>query len=137
MDKGYRGHDYEGSARALLPGMLKRGSGAIINVVSMSAFQPVPYLAVYGASKAFMLSLTEGLAVELRGSGVLVQAVCPGLVQTEFQERAGTDQVLFNKLPVTSPESVARASLDALAHGMTNMVAFSRGGNRQRLLTVE
>jgi short-subunit dehydrogenase len=101
--------------RALLPGMLERGRGAIINVVSMSAFQPVPYLAVYGASKAFVLSFTEALAVELEGSGVHVQAVCPGLVQTEFQERAGTDEVLFNKLPATTPESVARASLDALA----------------------
>ena len=97
--------------------MLERDRGAIINVVSMSAFQPVPYLTVYGASKAFMLSFTEGLAVELRGSQVLVQAVCPGLVRTEFQARAGTDRVLFNKLPVTTPESVARASLDALGGG--------------------
>jgi len=102
-------------ARALLPGMLERGRGAIINVVSMSAFQPVPYLAVYGASKAFMLSFTEALAVEVQGSGVRVQAVCPGLVQTEFQEGAGTDKVMFNKMPVTTPESVARASLDALS----------------------
>ncbi len=103
--------------RALLPGMLERGSGAIINIVSMSAFQPVPYLNVYGASKAFVLSFTEALAVELRGSGVLVQAVCPGLVPTEFQATAGTDRVLYNRLPVTAPESVARSSLDALGNG--------------------
>jgi short-subunit dehydrogenase len=103
--------------RALLPGMLERRRGAIINVVSMSAFQPVPYLSVYAASKAFVLSFSEALAAELRGSGVLVQAVCPGLVPTEFQQRAGTDRVLFDRMPPTTPEAVARASLNSLDDG--------------------
>ena len=63
--------------------------GRIVNVVSTSAFQPVPYLTVYAASKAFVLSFTEGLAVELEGTGVRVQALCPGLTATEFQRGGG------------------------------------------------
>jgi hypothetical protein len=103
--------------RAFLPAMVERGSGTLINVVSMSAFQPVPYLATYAASKAFLLSLTEALATELAGTGVRVQALCPGLVPTEFQARAGTDRVPFNRSPKQSPAWVARVSLDALEHG--------------------
>ena len=77
--------------------MLARRAGQIVNVVSMSAFQPVPFLAVYAASKAFVLSLTEALSTELTGTGVQVLALCPGLVATEFQQVAGTDAVLFDK----------------------------------------
>ncbi len=103
--------------RAFLPDMLARRQGAVINVCSMSAFQPVPYLATYAASKAFLLSLSESAAEELRGSGVTIQALCPGLVQTEFQARAGTDRVRFNRTPAMSPEFVAESSLRALATG--------------------
>src|SRR5262245_58198580 len=78
--------------RAFLPAMVERRSGGVINVVSMSAFQPVPFLASYSASKSFLLSFSESLAEELRGTGVHVQALCPGLVQTEFQQKAGTDR---------------------------------------------
>ena len=81
--------------RALVPPMVERGEGAVINVVSMSAFQPVPFLAVYAASKAFVLSLTESLATELEGTGVVVQALCPGNIPTEFQAVAGTAHVRF------------------------------------------
>ena len=66
--------------RAFVPAMVARGGGAVINVVSMSAFQPVPFLAVYAASKAFMLSLAEAMATELEGTGVTVQALCPGRI---------------------------------------------------------
>ena len=62
----------------------------------MSAFQPVPYLATYAATKAFVLSLTEALAIELEGTGVKVQALCPGNIPTEFQQVAGTERVAFN-----------------------------------------
>ncbi|HUG55203.1 MAG TPA: SDR family NAD(P)-dependent oxidoreductase, partial [Vicinamibacteria bacterium] len=103
--------------RAFVPAMVERGRGAVINVVSMSAFQPVPYLAVYAASKAFVLSLTEAMATELAGTGVSVQALCPGLVHTEFQEVAGTAEVPFNRTPPTSPAQVVAASLAALERG--------------------
>ena len=100
--------------RAFLPAMIARGSGAILNVVSMSAFQPVPFLAVYAASKAFVLSLTESMATELEGTGVTVQALCPGNIPTEFQGVAGTTDVKFNRTPATTPREVVEASLAAL-----------------------
>ncbi len=70
--------------RLLLPGMLARGAGRILNVASVAAFQPVPALAAYAASKAYVLSLSEALSEELRGSGVTVTALCPGLTRTEM-----------------------------------------------------
>jgi len=100
--------------RAFVPGMIARGSGAVLNVVSMSAFQPVPFLAVYAASKAFVLSLTESMATELEGTGVTVQALCPGNIPTEFQGVAGTTDVKFNRTPATTPDEVVEASLAAL-----------------------
>jgi short-subunit dehydrogenase len=100
--------------RALLPPMVARGQGAVINVVSMSAFQPVPFLAVYAASKAFVLSFTESLATELEGTGVVVQALCPGNIPTEFQGVAGTTAVPFNRTAPTSAAEVVEASLRAL-----------------------
>ena len=72
-----------------LPGMVRRGSGAIINVASMAAFQPLPGAAVYAASKSFVLSFSEAIHTEQRGSGVSVTAVCPGPVRTEFTAAAG------------------------------------------------
>jgi short-subunit dehydrogenase len=99
---------------AFLPAMIERKGGEIINVASMSAFQPVPYLAVYAASKAFVLSFTEALATELTGTGVYVQALCPGNVPTEFQATAGTDRVAYDRTPGMSPEAVVAASLAAL-----------------------
>ena len=86
----------------------------MINVVSMAAFQAVPFLAVYAASKAFVLSLTESLATELAGTGVTVQALCPGNIPTEFQQKAGTAHLAFSRTRATTPADVARASLDGL-----------------------
>jgi uncharacterized protein len=103
--------------RAFLPGMIARGSGAVLNVVSMSAFQPVPFLAVYAASKAFVLSLTESMATELEGTGVTIQALCPGNIPTEFQGVAGTTGVKFNRTPATTPGEVVEASLAGLERG--------------------
>lgn len=67
----------------------QKRSGGIINVASTAAFQPVPYLNVYSATKAYVLSFTEALAEELRGTGVRVMALCPGYTKTEFQQVAG------------------------------------------------
>jgi uncharacterized protein len=72
-----------------LPGMASRGRGAILNVASLAAFQPLPGSATYAATKSFVLSFSEAIHEELRGSGVTVTAVCPGPVKTEFVENAG------------------------------------------------
>jgi short-subunit dehydrogenase len=100
--------------RRFLPGMIERSHGAVVNVASTSAFQPVPFLAVYAASKAFVVSFTEALATELRGTGVVVQALCPGLTESEFHQVSGTDKVLFTRTPAMKPEEVAERSLEAL-----------------------
>jgi uncharacterized protein len=70
--------------RGLLPQLLARGRGGVINVASQMAFQPMPYFATYAASKAFVLSFSEALAEELRGTGVRITAIAPGFVSTEF-----------------------------------------------------
>jgi short-subunit dehydrogenase len=72
-----------------LPDMVERGRGAILNLASLISFQPVPFQATYGASKAAVLSHTEALHEELRGTGVTITAVCPGPVRTEFGEMGG------------------------------------------------
>jgi short-subunit dehydrogenase len=74
---------------AFLPGMIERGRGAVLNLASLIAFQPVPFQATYGASKAAVLSFTEAVHEELRGTGVTITAICPGPVRTEFGEAGG------------------------------------------------
>src|SRR5215813_3435236 len=102
--------------RALLPPMVARGRGQIINVASVLSFMPTPYLATYGATKAFVLNFSEALADELRGSGVRVLATCPGPAQTEFARVAGSELV-YEQLPALNPDTVARASLNAAGSG--------------------
>ena len=114
-------------ARAALGPMLASRSGAVINVVSMGAFQPVPYLNVYAATKAGLLSFTEALADEVSGRGVVIQALCPGNIPTGFQETAGTKGSRFDKTPSMSAETVARRSLDAaLGGGPTTLIPATR-----------
>ena len=103
--------------RAALPGMIARGLGGIINVSSVTAFLPGPFHATYGATKAFVNSFTEALHEELHGTGVRVQALCPGFTRTEFQERAG---VVSRNIPTFAwmeSEYVVEASLAALRRG--------------------
>lgn len=98
--------------RALLPPMVARRSGGVLNVASTAAFQPGPLMAVYYASKAYVLSFSEALSAEVRGTGVTITALCPGPTRTEFQSRAGMERVaLFNTpaIPVAEAESVAAA----------------------------
>jgi short-subunit dehydrogenase len=108
--------------RLYLGEMVGRRAGYIVNVVSTSAFQPDPYLAVYGATKAFLLSLTEAIQTEVEGTGVIVQALCPGLTATEFQKTAGTDRVLFDRTGSMAPAAVADASLRGLERGRRRVV---------------
>jgi short-subunit dehydrogenase len=111
-------------ARAFLPGMRSRGRGWIVNVASNAAFQPVPYLTVYAATKAFVLSFSEGLAEELRGTGVRVQALCPGITATEFLEVAEAHEGLpVTRLPMMTADEVVRASLKGLDRGRVRVVA--------------
>jgi hypothetical protein len=108
----------------VLPGMLARGRGRIVNVASNAAFQPVPYLTVYAATKSFVLSFSEGIAEELRGTGVRVQALCPGITATEFLDVAGTHRgLLVTRMPMMTAEQVVAASLQGLDRGRERVVA--------------
>jgi uncharacterized protein len=108
--------------RAAVPAMVARGSGAIINVASLLAFsgslppQPLPHRAVYAAAKAFQVTFTQALAGELAGTGVQVQACCPGLVDTEFHALAGRD-LAAAPFPVMRPDEIAAAALAGLRLG--------------------
>ena len=92
---------------AVLPGMRARGAGAILNVASTAAFQPGPNMAVYFATKAFVLSFTEALHEELKPDGVKVSCLCPGPTRTEFGEVAGFGgNGLFDRTAMNAPEVV-------------------------------
>jgi uncharacterized protein len=75
--------------KALLPAMVARGCGRILNVASLYSFAPIPFQSVYAASKAFMMSFTLALSTELKGTGVTLTLLCPGVTQTQFRSRAG------------------------------------------------
>ncbi len=105
----------------LLPLLRERG-GAIVNVASTAAFQPTPYMAAYGASKAFVLHWSLALNEELRGSGVRALAVCPGPTATEFFRRAGLKQGSVADALSMSCEEVVDISLRALAAGRSQVV---------------
>jgi short-subunit dehydrogenase len=96
---------------AVLPGMRARDRGAIINVASTAAFQPLPYMAVYGATKAYVLSFTEALWAETRGTGVRVTALCPGATDTAFFDTASDNASLGRRM---APEQVVAAAFRAL-----------------------
>jgi short-subunit dehydrogenase len=100
-----------------LPSMTERGQGAVINIASVASFQPLPGSATYAATKAFVLSLSEAVRTEVRGTGVTVTAVCPGPVRTEFPEAAGMGAVEDRTpgLVWMSAEEVARDAIDGAA----------------------
>jgi uncharacterized protein len=104
--------------RGLLPALLARGQGGVLNVASQMAFQPMPYFAAYAASKAFVLSFSEALAEELRGTGVRVTAVAPGFVATEFAEVAGSLEPEC-RFPHLQPGRVVESALRAHERGRT------------------
>lgn len=98
--------------------MRAAGTGRILNVASTAAFMPTPQMAVYGASKAYVLSLSEALATEARGTGVSVSVLCPGATATEFFTRANTGKMALMRIgPMPGPERVARAGWRGMLAG--------------------
>lgn len=104
--------------RLFLPSMVARREGKIMNVASTAAFQPGPLMAVYYATKAYVLSFSEALANELAGSAVVVSCFCPGATDTGFQKRAGMENSrLFKKIGAMNAEVVARDGYRGLMAG--------------------
>lgn len=103
--------------RAYVGGMIERGHGKILNVASTAGFLPGPFMAVYYASKAYVISFSQALAEEMRGTGVSITCFCPGATATDFAERAGTKETLLFKLPVSPAGAMARAGYDAMQGG--------------------
>lgn len=103
---------------AFVPGMVERGRGAVLNVASTAAFQPLPGQAGYGGAKAFVLSYSRATRAELRGTGVTMTVLCPGPVQTEFAVSAGFDEEEANnslpKIMWVSAEDVAKTAIRGL-----------------------
>jgi short-subunit dehydrogenase len=105
---------------AYLPAMVQRGDGAVLNVASTAAFQPTPYMAVYGATKAFVLSFSEALWTEYRGRGVRVCALCPGPTTTAFFDVVGTQDAGVGAQ--RTPAQVVTSGLRALEAGRPSAV---------------
>jgi len=106
-------------SHAAIRAMVPRGRGYLLNVSSVASFQPSPKLAVYGATKAYVTSLTEALHEEMRGTGVRVTALCPGLTRTEFQSISSTEKYSrdFPEFAWLDATDVARAGLRDVARG--------------------
>ena len=117
--------------RRLVPGMVERGWGGVLNVASTAAFQPGPYMAVYYASKAFVLSFTEALATELADTEIHVTCLAPGPVATGFGAVAGVEDTVLFKAGVLDASRVAWAGYRGLRRGKTLVVP----GLRNKLTT--
>ncbi|MFZ1932092.1 MAG: SDR family oxidoreductase [Candidatus Sulfotelmatobacter sp.] len=113
--------------RLFLPAMIERRQGKIMNVASTAAFQPGPLMAVYYATKAYVLSFSEALANEVAGTGVVVSCFCPGATDTGFQKRAGIENSrLFKKIGAMNVETVARDGYRGLMAGKTLVISGTR-----------
>ena len=108
--------------RLYLEQMVARGSGKIMNVASTASFQPGPMMAAYYATKAFVLHLTEAIAVETKGTGVTVCALCPGPTASKFQERAGFKKPLLTQMGMMSSASVAKTGFAKMQRGKTVII---------------
>jgi uncharacterized protein len=111
--------------RAILPGMVTQKRGGVLNIASIVAFQAIPYWTTYAATKAFVLAFGEGLAYELRDSGVRVVTVCPGFTSTGLYADSGVPGLAGRVLPFAKPEKVVRAALAAYDAGrVVRVVGF-------------
>jgi uncharacterized protein len=108
--------------RLFLPAMVTRQSGKILNVASTAAFQPGPLMAVYCATKAYVLSFTESIAEEVRDSGVTIAALCPGGTESGFQERAAMQDSKFVQGGLMKSDQVAEAGYQGLMAGKTIII---------------
>lgn len=108
--------------KLFLPAMVQRQQGGILNVGSTGSFAPVPLNAVYCASKAYILSFTEALAEELRGTGVMVTALCPGATETQFASRANMEGTRVFQGRLMDAGTVAEAGYHALLLGKTSII---------------
>lgn len=115
----------------VVPSMVQQGFGRILNVASTAAFQPGPLMAVYYATKAYVLSLSEALAEELTGTGVTVTALCPGATETGFKAQAGLENSRLFKAGTMDAKTVARAGFEGLMAGKRLIIP----GLRNRLLS--
>ena len=106
---------------AALPGMIERGAGAVLNIASIAGFQPMPYMAVYSATKAFVQTFSEAVHEELQGTGVSVTALCPGPVPTEWAEIANANRFSVPAAQV-SPRDVAESAIGAMVAGKRTVV---------------
>lgn len=119
--------------------MIKQGAGRILNVASVASFQPVPSMSAYAATKAYVLSLTESLSEECRGSGVYITALCPGLTKTDMVEDVQGSNV--PEFLMSDPHDVAKEGYDALMSGeviripgVTNQAAIAWAKHQPRWL---
>ncbi len=112
--------------RILLPPMIRKGRGRVLNVASTAAFVPGPFMAEYYASKAYVLSLTEALANELKGTGVTATALCPGPTSTGFAERAGMVHASLFQNKVMAVEQVARDGFEGMLRGRAVVLPGAR-----------
>ncbi|MFF3431883.1 SDR family NAD(P)-dependent oxidoreductase [Streptomyces sp. NPDC002602] len=117
-----------GLTRAFLPDLVADGRGALVTIASTAAYQPTPAMAVYGASKAFVLSFTEALAYETRGSSLRVLALSPGPTSTEFFDVVGSQDAVVGK--VATSEQVVSTARRALERGTTPPSVVAGLGNR-------
>jgi hypothetical protein len=112
--------------RLFLPGMVARRRGRVLNVASTAAFQPGPLMAVYYATKAFVLSFSEALANELEGSGVTVTALCPGPTESGFQQRASLQESRLFQGGLMDAATVAKVAYAATLRGQTVVIPGTR-----------
>ena len=104
-------------SKAFIPNMIKAGVGGVLNVASTAGFQGGPFMAVYYATKAYVLSLSEALSQELKGTGVTITALCPGAVETEFQKVAKVQKSPLAKKNIMKAEIVAEIGYKAFKKG--------------------
>jgi short-subunit dehydrogenase len=112
-------------SRLVLPSMVARGRGRVLFTSSIAGIAPAPFEAVYGASKAFLLSFSASLREELKGSGVTVTAMLPGPTDTNFFRRAGLEDTKVGAMDKDDPAQVARQGFDAMMAGRERIVAGS------------
>lgn len=121
---------------AFWPNMIDRGRGGVLNVSSLAGFTPTPFLAVYAATKAYVLAFSESLWEEARGTGVKVSCLCPGTTESGFHDRAGTSEVPSGQMARMSAERVARIAYEGFQSDRRVVVPGALNRLTRRLLSL-